>query len=106
MKNTPTSRGFSRFEFKDSHGDFCSLQKSSAAEDDYIWLGCNDIGLKTFLPYAPDVSWKEHSEKEIMEKLRPGSTSVVANTRMHLNRGQVKELLPYLIKFVKTGELT
>ncbi len=104
MENKPTARGFSRFEFKDERGDSCSLQKSSSIED-CIWLGHNDIALKTFVPYGVPDAWKEHTDQEIKDVLRPGSTAVLTNTRMHLNREQVKELLPYLQRFVETGEL-
>jgi hypothetical protein len=105
MLNKPTNRGFSRFEFKDEHGDSCSLQKSSSAMQECIWLGHNDIALKTFVPYGIPDSWKEHTEDEIKKVLRPGSTEVLANTRMHLTREQVAALLPHLTKFVETGEL-
>src|SRR4051812_22383454 len=105
MKNKRTLRGFSRFEFKDQHGDSCSLQASSSAMQPCIWLGLNEIGLTTFVPNGVPDSWKEHSEKEIIEKIRPGATDVLANTRMHLTQANVKELLPHLIRFAKTGRL-
>ena len=39
MKKSKTSRGFSLYTFKDYYGGNCSLQKSSSAEIDQIWLG-------------------------------------------------------------------
>lgn len=74
MKKTKTLRGFDRIDFKDRYNQFCSLQKSSLASEDAIWLGV-DI----------DLDGKE-------------------NTRMHLTREQVKELLPHLQRFAETGD--
>lgn len=39
MKVSTTERGFNNIEFKDSYNKDCSLQKSSAASRDKIWLG-------------------------------------------------------------------
>lgn len=39
---TKTSRGFDLIEFTDRNGVVCSLQKSSAAMEDCIWLGVHD----------------------------------------------------------------
>lgn len=79
MKSKKTIRGFALIEFDDLYEQKCSLQKSSIATTDAIWLGVSNTG----------------------EKL--GNKDV--NNRMHLNRKQVKELLPHLIKFIETGEL-
>lgn len=40
LKTTP--RGFSYAEWIDSKGMACSVQESSSAESDCIWLGLND----------------------------------------------------------------
>jgi hypothetical protein len=42
MNKTTTSRGFLLYSFKDCYGDNCSLQKSSSANEDRIWLGVED----------------------------------------------------------------
>jgi hypothetical protein len=68
MNIEKTERGFDIIEFLDRYGNGCSLQKSSLATEDCIWLGVNE-------------------------------------SRMHLTQGQVKALLPYLQRFVDTGEL-
>lgn len=39
MKKELTQRGFTIYKFKDSNGEDCSLQKSSVATEDLIWLG-------------------------------------------------------------------
>ena len=77
MKLEKTERGFGRTEFVDRYGSECSLQKSSLATEDCIWFGVH----KSFVK---------------------GDKS---STRMHLTQDMVKELLPFLKKFVKTGEL-
>ena len=89
-----TSRGFSYHEFNDLYGTKCSLQKSSLATDDAIWFGCDDTKLTVFED--------ENMGKYITTKL---PKNWMVDSRMHLNREQVKELLPILQKFVETGEL-
>ena len=71
----PTNRGFLRGEFKDKYESHCSIQKSSIATEDCLWLGVDT-----------DFNGKEC-------------------TRMHLTVDMVKALLPQLQHFVKTGEL-
>ena len=39
MKIKKTARGFERINFIDLHGSKCSLQQSSLATDEAIWLG-------------------------------------------------------------------
>lgn len=63
-----TQRGFKFYQFHDRYDLLCSLQKSSLATEDAIWLGTND-------------------------------------NRMHLTQEQVKQLLPILRKFVRTGRI-
>lgn len=92
MKRKTTDRGFAIYEFKDSFGEDCSLQKSSAAMEDKIWLGVTDLRVQHF---APNVGWKD-------VELPPNS---IGNNRMHLTRRQVKALIPILQKFVETGEI-
>jgi hypothetical protein len=74
MEVKPTQRGFWRVEFTDRYGAECSLQKSSLATEDAIWLGVD----KPFM---------------------------AESLRMHLTQDMVKELLPLLQHFAKTGEL-
>lgn len=88
-----TYRGFDYKRFKDKYNVECSLQKSSLATQDCIWLGCNNADPKVLSPFQ---GWEPVEMPE----------GYVANTRMHLNQEQVKELLPYLIRFAETGEVT
>lgn len=72
-------RGFLRGEFKDRYGEKCSIQKSSLADEDCIWLGCN--------------------HETVDGQGRP------CGARMHLTRQMAADLLPHLLKFIETGEL-
>ena len=76
MKLYETERGFVRGEFVDKYGQRCSIQKSSLATEDCVWLGV-DVNIKG---------------QEV-------------NERMHLTQGMVSALLPFLVQFVTTGEL-
>lgn len=73
----PTERGFVRGNFIDRYGQTCSIQKSSIATEDAIWLGCNE-GL--------------HVDGQCC-------------ARMHLTQEMIAALLPLLHRFVETGEL-
>lgn len=98
VKIEKTNRGFSRIDFFDFYNHSCSLQKSSIAEVDCIWLGLDDV--KPII-MARDVlgssatGWLDY----------PLPENVHINSRMHLDREQVKALLPFLIAFVETGEI-
>jgi len=72
-----TQRGFARMEFRDIYDTECSLQKSSLADRDAIWLGCDKV-----LFHLGEYH----------------------NQRMHLDQQAVKELLPYLKRFARTGD--
>lgn len=77
MDLTTTNRGFDVAVFTDFYGSECSIQKSSLATEDCIWLGVD----KHFNP-----------ENE-------------GSSRMHLTREMVRELLPLLHQFEASGEL-
>ena len=94
MKNT--ERGFAIAHFEDRNGVKCSIQKSSLATEDCIWLGADDIGLKKFKAYE---GWSDVPLPFSHEE------HYVANNRMHLTQEQVKALLPALRYFAKHGEL-
>jgi len=89
-----TNRGFNISKFKDSYNKECSLQQSSSAMDDYIWLGIDKPNLVVF---------EDENKGKYIETIMPPNFSV--SSRMHLNREQVAELLPHLQRFVETGEL-
>ena len=88
------NRGFENGKFVDVYNNQCSIQKSSSAMDDYIWLGIDNPKLTVF---------KDESMGQYLETTLPKTWMV--DSRMHLSREQVAELLPILQKFVETGEL-
>lgn len=88
-------RGFENGKFKDSYNNECSIQKSSAAMDDFIWLGIDKPKLTVF---------ENENMGKYIETVLPKTWMVYS--RMHLSREQVAELLPILQKFVDTGELS
>lgn len=98
MKRKTTGRGFALYSFKDSKGVKCSVQKSSSAMRDCIWLGADDIGLQEFIAFR-NPAWQEVELERSLEH------HYVANNRMHLTQKQVKALLPILKEFAKTGDL-
>lgn len=77
MKFIHTPRGFLVSHFDDLNGESCSLQQSSLANEEAIWLGC-DTGL--------------HVDDNCL-------------ARMHLNREQAGEIATVLAHFAKTGEI-
>lgn len=93
LNKTYTLRGFELVEFKDFYGYNCSIQKSSLAEEDAIWIGVTGANPK--IMDSQTLEWGEYSIPE----------DVLLTTRMHLTRKQVKELLPILKQFVKTGNI-
>lgn len=94
MELTTTARGFSLGNFIDRYGNKCSIQKSSLATEDAIWLGIDDPKLTIFE--------NEGMGKYLITEM-PKTFSV--DSRMHLTREQVAELLPILQRFVETGEI-
>ena len=97
MKKERTERGFSFTEFTDKYGDKCSLQKSSLATEDCIWFGIKEA--------KPMIMASKIIEGGTGWANYPLPEDVFISTRMHLTQDQVKELLPYLHKFVETGDL-
>jgi hypothetical protein len=97
IKTGFTHRGFALIEFTDLYGAECSIQKSSLATDHCIWFGVNEADPKIMASMTPQggTGWVPY---EIPKE-------VSLNTRMHLSRKQVKQILPILQAFVETGEL-
>lgn len=102
-----TQRGFATGSFTDHYGAQCSIQKSSLACIDAIWLGVDDPDPKIMCSDAIRMGLKQREGGDADN----GWTAfeipkeVMINTRMHLTQKQVTELLPMLEKFAKTGDL-
>jgi hypothetical protein len=76
------NQNFAYAKFEDRYKQKCSIQKSSIATEDCIWLGV-DVGIPVELGGTGD---------EIMG-------------RMHLTQDMAAELIPILQRFVETGEI-
>jgi hypothetical protein len=98
-----TERGFRIGEFKDQYGLDCSIQKSSIATKDCIWLGVTDVKPEIMVSDARRLGITESNANGWMPYEIP--REVMLSSRMHLSREDVKKLLPLLQKFVDTGEL-
>jgi hypothetical protein len=81
-----TARGFAHIGFTDRYGEACSLQDSSLATDDAIWLGVDHIDAERWRGMA-------------------GVNMRAIPARMHLTRDQVEQLLPFLQRFVEGGSI-
>lgn len=88
-----TARGFRFYEFEDRNGYACSIQKSSIATEDCIWLGLDSASPKKLVKGA---GWVDVDLDDGVE----------TNTRMHLSRGQAKILSKELEYFAETGQLS
>ena len=97
FKKGKTIRGFDVIEFEDRYGETCSLQKSSLATEDAIWLGISDPKLRIRANRVIEgaTEWATY----------PVPDDVVITSRMHLTRDQVRELIPLLQNFVDTGDI-
>ena len=103
MKRTATERGFDLITFTDRYGTKCSLQKSSLATEDAIWLGPDNADPVVLHGNAKSLGVKTDATSGWVPY--PVPDCVHMTTRMHLTIDQVKVLLPYLQHFVDTGEL-
>jgi hypothetical protein len=79
LKLEPTQRGFMRAEFKDLYGNACSIQESSLATNNCIWLGCEHETVAT------------NGDK--------------CGARMHLTQTMARELSALLLHFAENGDL-
>lgn len=82
--------GFAEIEFNDRNDVPCSLVE--AAQPNTIWFGCNNLNPQEM---ASGKGWQP-------VKMPAG---YAANTRMLLGQETVKQLLPFLMAFVRTGDL-
>ena len=103
MKRKKTNRGFSYIEFTDLYDQKYSIQKSSLATKDAIWLGIDDPNP---IIMASDASKYNIETTETTGWIPyPIPEEVSINTRMHLSVKQVKKLISILQRFVDTGKI-
>lgn len=103
-KFTKTNRGFQVRGFKDRYNQKCSIQQSSIATENCIWLGINDANpqimvydaIKLGLPTNGETcGWIPYKVPE----------EVLMTTKMHLDETQVKNLIETLQHWLNTGSL-
>lgn len=104
-----TQRRFPHVTFTDRYGAECSIQLSSLATDDAIWLGVDDADPKIMARDAHRMKLDHLLPESGPERLNgwvtyPLPEEVLLTTRMHLTKEQVKALLPILQRFAETGE--
>ena len=103
MELIKTHRGFSLIEFTDTYGSKCSLQKSSSAEYDRVWLGVDDVEPKIMASQAASLGVVTTETTGWVPYLLP--EAVILSSRMHLSREQAQGLIKHLQTFVDTGNL-
>jgi hypothetical protein len=86
MELKRTQRGFLHADFTDLYGESCSIQDSSLATTDAIWLGVDHV-----------------NAREMSSVVGIDPERIPA--RMHLSRDQVAALIPVLQRFVETGSI-
>lgn len=96
MKIAPNHRGFNVGNFKDAEGNECYLKESCFSGGPFIRVGTKELDLQHFVA---GVGFTKVDTKFRMEE------HWVANNTMLLTQEMVKNLLPALTKFAKTGEL-
>lgn len=110
MKN---ARGFEVKHFEDLYNQDCSIQESSLATEDCIWLGIHTPDVRVLAKDMPVFIEKLDKLKETWKNIPDCGwyeinlpKEVFINTRMHLNRSQAAELIQELKFFVETGRLS
>lgn len=103
MKIKTDLRGFPLTEFADYYRNRCSLQISSIADIECVWLGVDDVQPKIMAKNALKYGVLTTETTGWVDYKLP--RDVIISTRMHLTRDQVAELIPHLQNFVDTGEL-
>ena len=108
FKPETTSRGFKKEVFKDADGNLCSIQESSALEEDLIWVGLESADPRML---ARDAILSGYITKKDIPKVNGvpvGWVSIdlpkelLLSTRMLLNKEQAGALAQKLLEFSKS----
>ncbi len=98
------NRGFAVGVFIDTYGSKCSVQQSSLASDDRLWVGVDDPNPQILASQAADLGIDSPENTGWIPYPLP--SQVLLSTRMHLDEQQVKELVGVLQRWLDTGTLT
>lgn len=113
MIRSKTNRGFVYWEDTDSYGLQFSIQKSSAATEDRIWFGVNNVKPKVMASEVLE-NPEKYSIVEYQKALVAGGIgwvdyyipdTVLLSSRIHINQEQAKDIIEVLQRFVDTGEV-
>jgi hypothetical protein len=104
LKYGQTQAGFPYLEFKDRDGNVCSIQQSSLATENAIWLGIDDAkpmvmnqdAYKAGVEPLGGVGWRDY----------PLPKEVLLHTRMHLTAADVQTLIRVLEHWYMSGKIT
>lgn len=112
MKKTRTLRGFTCLEFKDAYGESCSLQASSRIGNyegafnrpgtSAVWLGLDQAKPMVMACDARAVGVATEETTGWVDY--PIPSQVMINTRMHLDREQVRGLIAALQEWLDVAE--
>lgn len=112
FKKTTTARGFKKFLFTDYYDKQCSLQMSSAALKECIWLGIENAEPKILTRDAIKlgiIKEEDAPKNDLGEPCGwiefPVPKEVMFSTRMHLTREQAEKLAGMLLYFAYSGEI-
>jgi len=103
MKKIKTDRGFEYLEFTDHHGAICSIQTSSCACCDALWIGPDNPDPKIMASQAARLGVKTVENTGWIPYPLP--QDVMCTTRMLVQREQVKQIVEALSHWLKTGNL-
>jgi acid phosphatase class B len=108
IKIKKNKRNFDVATFTDHYGSVCSIQKSSLADKDCIWVGVDNADPKIMSSDAIRLGLRKRTFDEndngwIKFEI---PKEVLISTRMHLTRKHVKALLPILQRFVESGNIS
>ena len=103
MERMKTERGFDVAIFTDMYDKECTIQKSSLATADAIWVGIINPEPRIMAKDAARLG--VDTEETVGWVDYPIPEEVLISTQMHLDQEQAKELIKILEVFVKTGEI-
>lgn len=97
-RSSQTARGFTFYERLDHYGERYSIQDSSLAVEECIWLGVEPVKIKI-------KGWHPEYPERARDLTEEEGKNLIAFGRMHLTRAMAAELIALLEHFVETGSL-
>lgn len=100
-----TQRGFGIVKFKDGYGYDCTIQQSSSAMGDFLWIGVDNAQqhAQVMAVHARHFGIQTDQMNGWVEY--PIPKEVMIPDRMHLERKDVRRLVKLLNNWLRTGEL-